>query len=213
MKLTRTSIAASTLVIVSALSLCGMTGCGNNASGENASTIGTLASANGATDLSGTWVLNRDLSDHPRRPDSLSRADSTGRPEGWRRHRGGRGPHPDSLHDGRHMQGPMRFVIVQTDSTVEITGPRGRTRTLYTDGRVITHMRDDDSVGGQVSSSWNSDGQLVVEGTGPRGGTRTETFSLSADGLQLIIDTHVDPASDREPRDFRRVFDAVPSDN
>ena len=105
----------------------------------------------------------------------------------------------------------MIFVIEQTDSTVAITGPRERTRTLYTDGREITHERDDKVI--QVTASWNSEGQLVVVRTGPHGGTHTEMFSLAAEGQKLIVDTHIDPASDREPRDFRRVFDAAPSGN
>lgn len=214
MKLKNTPIVLTAFAIVAALAIGGMTGCGNSASGENAAAVGTLASTGGSTDLSGTWVLNKDLSDHPRRPDSLRHPDSTDRPMGWRRPggRGGRGPHADSLQGGRHPRGPMTFVIVQTDSTVAITGPRDRTRTLYTDGRVITHERDDDKVV-QVTASWNSEGQLIVVRTGPHGGTHAETFSLAAEGQQLIVDTHIDPASDREPRDFRRVFDAAPPAN
>jgi len=208
-------------------------GCGGDASSDNSASIGKLASADGATDLSGTWVFNKDLSDHPRRPDSAGRPDgwqrpdssrrpdgwqrpdSSGRPDGWRRGDGrrGRGPHADSSREGRRPRGPMTFVIEQTDSTVAITGPREHTRTLYTDGRVITRQRDDDKPGAQVMASWNTEGQLVVTRTGPKGGARIETFSLSADGQQLIIATHADPAGDREARDLRRVFDVATSGN
>lgn len=215
MRLTRKPVTAATLVIVAVLAIGGLIGCGNNASGESSTELGTLASADGASDLSGTWVLNKDLSDHPRRPDSLGRPDSTDRPDHWRRRRDrdGHGPRPDSLRDGRHMRGPFKLVIEQTDSTVAISGPRGRTRLIYPDGRVVTHARDNDSVAVEVTATWNSEGHLVIVGTGPKGGTRTETFALSAAGDRLIIDTRVDPASDREPRDFRRVFDSAPSGN
>ena len=211
MKLTRTVVTALGVLVLGALSM-GINACGNNASGENSGAVGTLASTNGATDLSGTWVLNKDLSDHPRRPDSLHRPDSMGNPDGWRRRggRGGHGPHSDSMGGGWPMRGPMTLVIEQTDSTVAITGPRGRTRTLYTDGRVVTHTRGDDGPEVQVTSSWNDQGQLVVVKTGPRGGTHTETFSLSDNGQQLFIDTHVVPP-EREAFDFRRVFDAASS--
>lgn len=212
MKLRITSTALSALAIIAIVAVGGITGCGNSASGDDTAAVGTLASINDATDLSGTWILNKDLSDHPRRPDSLHRPDGANRHDGWRRH-GGRGSRPDSLHGNRRMHGPMTFVIQQTDTTVEITGPRGRTRVLYPDGRVITHTRGDDSLEFQVTASWNSENALVVVGTGPRGGTRTETFSLSADGRQLFIDTHVDPAGERKPRDFRRVFDAASASN
>jgi len=203
----RTSWTVAGFTLSAILALGVFAGCGNNASGDNAATLGTvsaLASTNGATDLSGTWILNKDLSDRPHRPDSTSR------PEGWRHHRG-RGPHPDSLRGEHPMRGPLTLAIVQTDSTVAITGPRGRTRTLYTDGRVMTPLYERAPEGVEIRASWNSEGQLVVEHKGPKGGTRTETFSLSADGEQLFIATHVDPAGDREARDFRRVFDAASS--
>lgn len=226
------TVALSTALALSigALSF-GVAGCGGDASSDNSTNIGKLASADGATDLSGTWVLNKDLSDAPpRRPDSargMQRPDGpppdSGR--GWRRHGGGpdsarwarlRDSIPDSLRGqgpGRGPRGPMSMTIAQTDSTVEITGPRGRTRTLYTDGRVMTPQNDRAPEGVEIRAIWNSEGQLVVTHTGPKGGTRSETFSLSADGEQLIIATHVDPFGDREARDFHRVFDAASSSN
>ncbi len=209
MRIHRSAGMIASLAGVAIMAAFATSGCGNNSANGEVSAAASLASANGSTDLTGTWVYNEDLSDHPRRPDS------SGRPDGWRRGDGRRERRPrhDSLHEGRHPRGPLTFVIEQTDSTVAITGPREHTRTLYTDGRVITRQRDDDSAGGQVSASWNTDGQLVVTRTGPKGGARTETFSLSANGQQLIIATFVDPAGDRGARDFRRVFDAAPAGN
>jgi hypothetical protein len=123
---------------------------------------------------------------------------------------------PDSLLGhwrGRGRRGPMTMTISQTDSTVEITGPQGRTHTLFTDGRVMTPQNDRAPEGAEIRAIWDSEGQLVVNHSGPRGGTRIETFSLSADGKQLIIATHVDPAGEREEHDFRRVYDAAPASN
>lgn len=226
------TVALSTALALSIGALAfGVAGCGGDASSDSSANISKLASADGATDLSGTWVLNKDLSDAPpHRPDS---ARGWHQPDGprpdsghsWRRHDGPpdsarwarrRENFPDSLRGqgpGRGPRGPMSMTIAQTDSTVEMTGPRGRTRTLYIDGRVMTPQNDRAPEGVEIRAIWNSEGQLVVTHTGPRGGTRIETFSLSADGEQLIIATHVDPAGDREARDFRRVFDAASASN
>ena len=222
---------SAALALTAGALLFGATGCGGDASSDNSTTAGKMASADGATDLTGTGVLNKDLSDPPpRRPD---RARGMHHPDGpppdsgrgWRRHGGGpdsarwarmRDSIPDSLRGfgpGRGPRGPMSMTIAQTDSTVEITGPRGRTRILYTDGRVMTPQNDRAPEGVEIRAIWNSEGQLVVTHTGPRGGTRSETFSLSADGKQLIIAVHVDPAGDHEARDFRRVFDAASASN
>lgn len=224
---------SAALALTAGALLFGATGCGGDASSDNSTTAGKVAAADGTGDLTGTWVLNKDLSDKPQRPDS---GRGFGRPDGpppdsgrgWRRH--GAGPDsahwaqmrdsiPDSLrgfgpgHGPRGMRGTMTMTIAQTDSTVDITGPRGRTRTLYTDGRVMTPQNDRAPEGVEIRAIWNSEGQLVVTHTGPRGGTRSETFSLSADGKQLIIAVHVDPAGDHEARDFRRVFDAASASN
>ncbi len=229
---------AVTLSLAAVALLFGLTGCGGNTSGENAATAGTVgawASANGSSDLSGTWTLNKDLSDPPpQRPDSA---------RGWR----GRGERPDSARFARfreggqcpdsarlagfrarwenrdstrgdrpmrgHMAGPgaQTMTISQTDSTVEMSGPRGRTRVLYTDGRIMTPPNDRAPEGIEIRATWNAEGSLVIEHKGPKGGTRTETFSLSVDGKQLYVATHVDPFGDREAHDFRRVYDAASS--
>lgn len=224
---------SAALALTAGALLFGATGCGGDASSDNSATVGKLASADGAGDLTGTWVLNKDLSDKPQRPDSGHGFDRPDGPppdsgRGWRRHGGPpdsarwarmRDSIPDSLrgfgpgHGPRGMRGPMTMTIAQTDSTVDITGPRGRTRTLYTDGRVMTPQHDRAPEGVEIRAIWNTEGQLVVTHVGPKGGTRTETFALSADGEQLIITTHVDPAGDRPERDFRRVFDAASASN
>lgn len=208
-------LAAITLPVV-------VSGCGGNASSENSSDAGTmsaLASANGSSDLSGTWTLNKDLSDNPpHRPDSGGHwrgrgghPDSAARTEFRSRHP--RREQPDSLMGAGPMHGRMgqarTMTIAQTDSTVEMTGPRGHTRTLYTDGRVMTPDNDRAAEGIEIRASWNGDGNLVIEHKGPKGGTRTETYSLAADGKQLYVAIHVDPFGDREARDFRRVYDAA----
>lgn len=224
------AIALSAALTLTAVALLfGATGCGGDASSDNSATAGKLASADGAGDLTGTWVLNKDLSDRPQLPDSgRGFGHHDGPPpdsgHGWRRHGGMpdsarwarlRDSIPDSLRGPgpRGMRGPISMTIVQTDSTVDITGPRGRTRTLYTDGRVMTPQNDRAPEGVEIRAIWNAEGQLVVTHTGPLGGTRTETFALSADGKQLIITTHVDPAGDRPEHDFRRVFDAASASN
>jgi hypothetical protein len=206
---TSRTVAGLTLSAILALGV--FAGCGNNASGDDAAMLGTvsaLASTNGAADLSGTWAFNKELSDMPQRPDSE-------RHWGGFRGRGDRRERPGGMQGERPSRGRTGgpITIAQTDSTVVITGPRRRSRTLYTDGRTMPPQNDRAPGDAEIRAAWNSEGHLVVEHKGPKGGTRTETFSLAAEGKQLVIATHLDPAGDREAKDFCRVFDAASSGN
>lgn len=238
MKRQGSRIMIGTLSALTVLALAAVSGCGNNSSGESVNVAGRLASADGAGDLSGQWVLNKNESEFPFRngkgmrgdcPDSTKwqmrrdRRQSGECPDSARwgqgHGKGMRGDCPEGMKGDRPMRGqhgargPMTMTIAQTDSTVEITGMRGFTRLLYTDGRAIAPNHDRAPEGAEVRATWNAEGKLVVEHSGPRGGKRIETFSLSGDGKQLIVAVHHDPAGDREARDFRRVYDAAVSDN
>lgn len=208
--------------VVAALLLLGLNaGCGgSDPSTALAGTVGAVASTGGLTDLSGGWTLNRDQSDAPPPPDSLrmrghgprhgAPGDSMA-PEGEHRPRGMRERHHgDSAEsDGgrRGPRGPMTMTIAQTDSTVTITGPRGRARTLYTDGRTMTPEGPRAPEGATVTAIWNMDGALVVTHTGPRGGRRTETFTHSSDARQLTIVSVMQHPDDADTRTMKRVFD------
>lgn len=207
---------------IAALLLLGLNaGCsgGSDPSTAMAGTAGAVASTGGLTDLTGAWTLNRDQSDAPPRPDSLRMRGQGQRhgapgdsiaPEGGRRPRGMRGRHHGDSADfdggRRGPRGPMTMTIAQTDSTVTITGPRGRARTLYTDGRTMTPDGPRAPEGATVTAVWNAEGALVVTHTGPRGG-RTETFMLSPDAQQLTIVSVMQRPDETATRTMKRVFD------
>lgn len=232
------------LLAIPAVLLLGLAGCGGSSSDGQTSgrTTGALA-ASTTTDLTGTWKLNRELSDPPPRrqwADSLRHGhhpyldslggdhhwpppDSMGGDHPWPppdslRHGFGRHHRPpmgDSLRppmgDSLHMHGGFAMKITQTDSTVTMTGPFGREHTLYTDGRATTPQGPWGHDGATVSATWSAQSELVIVHTGPKGGTRTDTFSLTNNGSQLVITSSVKRPSDSETRSFRRVFDAVSS--
>ncbi|HWO58383.1 MAG TPA: hypothetical protein VNN55_12565 [bacterium] len=216
---THWTLAAAGLATLMLLGL--NTGCGgSDPSAAPAGTAGAVSANAGGTDLSGGWTLNRDLSDAPPPPDSLRMRGHSPRrgapgdplaPEDARRPRGMRGrQHGDNADfDGgrRGPRGPMTMTIAQTDSTVTITGPRGHARTLYTDGRAMTPDGPRATEGATVTATWNSDGALVITHTGPRGGRRTETFTISPDAQQLTIVSVMQRRDQTDGRTMKRVFD------
>lgn len=207
---------------LAALLLLGLNaGCGgSDPSTALAGSAGAVAATSGGTDLSGGWTLNRDSSDAPPPPDSLrmrghgprhgAPGDSIA-PQGERRPRGMRGRHQGDSADfaggRRGPRGPMTMTIAQTDSTVTITGPRGHARTLYTDGRTMTPDGPRAPEGATVTAIWNTDGALVVTHAGPRGGRRTETFTISSDAQQLTIVSVMQHTDETATRTMKRVFD------
>lgn len=175
----------------------------------DASTLSAQADA----DLTGSWQINAEESDGPpeafrRRPGGPGEGKPDGeRPEVRRRHRFGPDgePGPGFRRPGPMLAGPM-LVITQSESTVEIAGPRGRSITLHTDGRTITR----DLARGQVElrASWDG-GTLVVERTKEDGPAVTLRFDLSGDGSQLFLTTRIEGERLPEPIEFRRVYDRV----
>ncbi|NNG16625.1 MAG: hypothetical protein HKM89_09100 [Gemmatimonadales bacterium] len=162
-------------------------------------------------DLSGTWKVNTDVSDDPREmlgnrrgqgPRAGAPADSGQR--GFRRP-GGRAGRPGAA--GRRGEGPRsrgELTITQTDETVTLSHGARRSVTLTPDGQPVTKQ----GRGGerQVIAKWEGS-VLVVEHSGPRGGTMTRSFELSADGQQLVLSHKLEGGPIEEPVEFRIVFD------
>jgi len=210
---------SATLLAIPAAILIGLTGCGgsSNDGQTNGQLSGALAATMATTDLTGTWKLNKDLSDPPpdrQGPDSLRHGRHRPGDQDQRFGRHGHRPPGDSLcppmSDSLRMHREFSITIAQTDSTVTMTGPFGRNHTLYTDGRAMAPDGPRAPEGATISATWNAQGELVVVHTGPRGGTRTDTFSLITNGTQLVIVSETTRPNGVE-RSFRRVFDAVSS--
>ena len=120
--------------------------------------------------------------------------------------RGARGKAGSDGRRGREGERPRNrgLTITQTDKAVTVShGPR-RSVTLTPDGQTVTKQ----GRGGerQIIAKWEGD-VLVVEHSGPRGGTMTRSFELSADGQQLILTHKLEGGPIEEPVEFRIVFD------
>jgi hypothetical protein len=159
-------------------------------------------------DLSGTWKVNTDASDDPREVlgnrrgrgfRAGARGDSAGRRPGGQAGRPGPGGRR-----GEGQQNRGELTISQTDETVTLSHGSTRSITITPDGQPVTKQ----GRGGerQVTAKWEGE-ILVVAHSGPRGGTMTRFFELSADGQQLILTHKLEGGPTEEPVEFRTVFD------
>lgn len=170
-------------------------------------------SAQADADLTGSWQINHEESEHPRegfrrRPGGPGDGEPDGeRPEFRRRDRFGpdEGPGPGPRRPGPMLVGPA-LEITQSEATVEIAGPRGRSITLYTDGRTITRDLERGRV--EIRAGWEGDA-LVVERVMEDRLTVTLRFELSTDRSQLDLTTRIEGERLPEPIEFRRVYDRV----
>jgi hypothetical protein len=170
-----------------------------------------------APDLSGGWVLNKDLSDdaHQKLRESTERS------------RGGYGPGPGmsgpGMGGGGRMAPPsgtggdddpresMRPIfdpaeelsVFQGQPEIVIDEKFSRRRTLHADGRKYKA----DNGTSEIKTEWK-EGRLVVETRGFRGRKTTETWELSTTGKRLTstikVDSGVGPSVT-----IKRVYDRV----
>lgn len=176
--------------------------------------------------LAGAWTLNKDLSDQPAADqgdrDSGDRGQRGGG-SGGRRGRGGfgggfggRGGYggggqtmdPEQRARVRAamrdiVNPPDHLTIVQTDTTIVLTAPDGRTTRLAADGKKVK----DENTGIERKTKWDA-GRLVSEISGPGGMKATETYALNPDLHQLRLTTQVEGARGRQARTITHVYDA-----
>lgn len=182
------------------LVLAGLAGCDTApaapAPTAESPTVAAAGAGAPATDLSGTWVLNREESERPVRPRTRPprRAGEGPRgerpperpgiepPENGPREAGeGRGPRSPVGPDGR----PAELRIEQTESSITFSHEGGRSVTLPTDGSVTRREGPRGTV--EVRASWE-DGVLAVVHGLPRGGTLTRSFALETeDRLRVTV--------------------------
>jgi hypothetical protein len=62
----------------------------------------------------------------------------------------------------------------------------------------------------ELRGKWKED-RLVVERTGPRGGTITESYRIEDKGRTLVIETKIESDGRRPAIRFKRVYDRVGS--
>lgn len=181
-------------------------------------TFAPRAIAAGPGNLSGTWKLNRELSDDPREKMREARESGGGgsRGGGFRGHRGGGGG--GGFH-GRHREGNAEggtgdsedltrafetLSIVHRDPELRITDAAGHEHVLYTDDRRIEEERSAGTA--KIRARWK-DGHVVVTTTPEHGSKIVETYAVTADGSVLTVTTAIEGRG-REI-EFRRIYDPV----
>lgn len=165
----------------------------------------------GRPDLSGSWQLNRDLSDDARQKvqsmhggaaDAGKGGHGPGRHGGLGRifggiFGGGQAGHAE-LEDVV-VDAPTGFVLRQDDQNVVLTEPQGRVRTLPTNNRTVKVD------GRDFRTRWENN-RLVSEIT--VGDAKvTEAYERSPGAPQLIVTARVDMQGRQVS--IRRVYDAV----
>jgi hypothetical protein len=171
-------------------------------------------------DLTGTWKLNKDMSDDPatvwkeaREPSDSTRGGSTGGGLGMghgRGHgmaRGGGARHGDDGAGGLDFFAALQTLRIEHhEPALSITDGSGRARMIYTDGRKTEEER---SHGGttKVTARWK-DGRIEATSVPERGPKVTEKYAITADRLQLTVTTTFEGGHGSDVT-IRRIYDAV----
>jgi hypothetical protein len=151
-------------------------------------------------DLSGRWLLNRELSDNAQQ--KIDRMQSS---QGHGPGRHGLGGIFGRLFGGGDMQdarrmvlnAPTSFTLAQDGNRIVLTGSEGRVRTLTANGQK-------EKVNGRdVVTKW--DGHRLVSETTIGDAKVTETFERSITAPQLIVTTRMDIREHEVS--VRRVYD------
>lgn len=147
----------------------------------------------------GTWKLNRDESDAPRKRSDDDRGSDTGG-YGGRRSGGGYpgggypgggrggmgGPRGESDEERQKMRElttpPSKITLSMTGAEVDLMDDQDRKRAFMTDGRKLQKSKDANYQ--EIAAHWDGK-SLVTDEKSPRGGKMSRRFELSEDGRQL----------------------------
>ncbi len=185
--------------------------------------------------LSGSWKLNRDESDDPRKKMQEARGgneggDRGGAPGGGRRggggypfpfpgsggggpyggrggSTGGRQPDEDRQRVPDLFKPADSLTIAQKDAEGDLTDDQNRKRIFYTDGRQLRSSKDDKYQ--EMAAQWQ-EGRLVSEENRPRGGKIRRSFELAPGGQQLYEIVRLDDSRSRSPVVIRYVYNILP---
>jgi hypothetical protein len=154
-------------------------------------------------DITGTWVVNLELSDKP--GDLVERERPQGAPGSREQGEGGERRERMQIGIAILLQNSVAFKVEETDSSLTLTGAEGITRTFLVDGQ--ERDRRIEGLGNvRVKARWRGD-KLVIERNLEGGAKITEEFELARDGGQLFVKMKISGG----PRslEFRRVYDAA----
>jgi hypothetical protein len=177
-------------------------------------------------DLAGSWKLNHDESDDPRKKMQEARDNRGGSGGGGRRGGGGVG-FPGGGGGGRGGYGGRRgsdtdddrqrmrqlfnpaetLAIMQKDAELDFTDDQGARQAYFTDGRKIEKSKDPKNT--QAAAKWN-DTRLVSEEKISNSRKLTRTFELSPEGDQLYVTLKLGNDRSDFPMSFHYVYDSVP---
>ena len=186
-----------------------------------------VGSAQATPDLTGTWVVNPELSDRPGQSGGGDSGDTAGRrrpggggmgrPGGMSGmgRRGGFGdggmPNPEDMERMRAAMDaatrvPTRLIIVKSETGLIVTDEEGVSTRLPLDGR-----KDTGAVNGvpfETATRWDA-GKLRVERKFKGGVKVVELYSLTADPRLLTVSSTVEGGRMRDGgRTTTRVYDA-----
>lgn len=167
-----------------------------------------FTSASVQPNLAGTWNLNKDQSDDPRQKMQEAMGNSGGSygqggpGGGWQGRHGRRG--------GGMMQEMNELTVVQSNSSVKITGESGRLLAQTSDSASQSQSSAQGSPenGPRFAppvAQWQ--GRQLVSVMESRGGKTTRTYELSANGNQLIVTTKIESERFQNPVIIRQVYD------
>jgi hypothetical protein len=185
-----------------------------------------------AADLSGTWILNAEMSDDPQeelRKWVQARGVGGGAPAGtgagdvgggsYDVAGGGGGRGMAGIGGGlmammeRFSQNTEKLTIAQSDPEVTITNAAGQSNMVFTDGRVVESTGED---GGKtkVKTRWKKDKMIIdidfPTRPNPAGGTLTPsltmTYSLDKAG-RMLLESTVGIGATVPPLSVERVYD------
>jgi hypothetical protein len=167
--------------------------------------------AAGPANLSGTWKLNKELSDDAhQKMDQARKAQGDVPPSSG----GARGAWRGGANKDGGPRDPAAFAKAWATLTIHHEDPRlviadgaGHEHFLYTDGREIAEERPRRGTV-EIAAHWDED-RVVVEMKPERGPSRTETYSVAADGSQLTVVTRIEAHGPMPEITVRRVYDAV----
>ncbi len=154
----------------------------------------------GRPNFTGTWRLNRELSDKPQEKVK----EAAGRKGGaLGRMMGGRAAR-DRMKDNQALAEVLK--IVHNDPEFQVIGDNNITRRLFTDGRKVNFTTPKGETV-ETTARWQGS-RLVVETKRLNGGKVTQTYALGEGGEQMIVLTQIVSQRLNRPIELRFVYDA-----
>jgi hypothetical protein len=172
--------------------------------------------ASGRPDFSGTWKLNEDLSEDPRKKMQEAGGGRGGRGGGMGRGGGGEGGGggrrgggdsgegngDGAMHLSETLAAQKVLTISHKDPQLVVTDLNGRARTFFTDARKVEEERSEGTA--RIQAKWKDRSIVVVTKLGER--EITDTYERAADGARLFLTTKVDGG--RAPFSYCRIYEA-----